>query len=252
MTALLSPLLEQLATKFRQVSRYDYCFPYNIERAILHSFPISIVKLSKPSVQDIQEWLKARGLTIVPIGTPDRPLFGCTVIYRNRGFFFVDGLLDEAEQRFTLAHELAHYLRDYDYLRELAIQKLGPKILEVLDDERVPEDDERVFAILEGVRLNVYTHLMERGNDGSMVDDITNQAEADADYLALELIAPYESVLQYADVKPHTLERKLLGERLRPVLIYTFDLPNSIANQYATRLANFFGRRPSVKEWLGI
>jgi hypothetical protein len=252
MMAILSPLLLQLAQEFRQACQYDFLFPYDIEQAILHAFPLSVVKLSKPGVGDIQEWLTARGISIPGMIGADRQLFGCTILYRGRGFIFVDGTAAESEVRFTLAHELAHYLREYNYPRKMAVEKMGLKFLEVLDDERPPQDTERVNAILVGAPLSVYIHLMERGADGGMIEATTNQAEADADYLALELIAPYEAVLRAVDVQPNTVDRDVLAEHLHGVLVQTFDLPSEMASQYARRLARSFGRRPSVRAWLGL
>ena len=72
----------------------------------------------------VLEWLRRQGIEF-PLTEADRPLRACLVCRRGAGFVFLDGGDDEAEQRFSLAHELAHFLRDYWRPRLLAADRLA-------------------------------------------------------------------------------------------------------------------------------
>src|SRR5688572_14888218 len=96
----------------------------------------------------------------------DRALRACVLVHDGSGLLFVDSEDPEDEQRFSLAHEIAHYLVECAIPRERARERLGPAVLPVLDGRRAPSREERIGALLAGVQLGVRLHLMERTPDG--------------------------------------------------------------------------------------
>src|SRR5205085_3975397 len=115
-------------------------------------------------------------------GGPDRPLRGCLLACDGAGFIFLDAADPPAERTFSLAHELAHFLRDYWRPRQRAFAALGGSVREVFDGGRAPRREERLHALLRGVSLGPHVHLMAR--DGGTPPPEVAAAESDADRLA--------------------------------------------------------------------
>ena len=169
----------------------------------------------------------------------------------GQGFIFLDGADPGDEQRLSLAHEIAHYIRDYWIPRERALAALGDEIADVLDGLRPPSADERLAGVLRGVRVGVFTHLMERGTDG-VVDKISVLAAEDAaDRLALELLAPRNEVLARLDAAGTEWKAPAAFEKAAELLRNEFGLPLLAAERYSDVLV--LSRRPSrsFREWLG-
>ena len=183
-----------------------------------------MVLLPELGVRAAIEWLKKCGI-VCELQGQDRPLRACLIARWGHGIAIVDGDQGDDELRFSLAHELAHFLKDYWFLRQQTRKRLGPGALEVLDGERSPTIDERLHALLRNVPLGFHVHLMERNQDGAVTSASTSEAEENADQLAYELLAPAEHVL--ADGTP-TSNRALI-ERLRAF----YGLPGLQATRYA-------------------
>jgi hypothetical protein len=159
-------------------------------------------------------------------GGPDRPLRGCLGVDRGAGFILVEAADPPAERRFSLAHELAHFLRDYDEPRRKAAARLGPKVLEALDGRRPPTADERLAGILRSAAVGCHTHLLHRDDRGRPATPAEAEAEEAADRLAFELLAPFEAVAVPA-AGPAPLAARLVSD---------FGLPDSRAADYAALL----------------
>src|SRR5207253_2652044 len=116
----------------------------NLERAVALALPVTVVKLPRLHITSVGEWLIARGRKInMNFGTFDRPLRGCVIAWRGHAIIFVDGGDPEDEQRFTIAHEIAHLLLDYFIPRRRATASLGAQIGDVLDGLRPATAEER-------------------------------------------------------------------------------------------------------------
>jgi hypothetical protein len=147
------------------------------------------------------------------------------VARKGHGFALVDGSDADPEQRFSIAHELAHFLRDYWCLRRQVLKRLGTAALEVLDGDRPPTSQERLYALLRSVPLGFHLHLMERDSEGNPATSSIANAEHDADLLAYELLAPAAHVL--SDELP--AGKQALVRRLREF----YGLPGIQAARYA-------------------
>jgi len=162
---------------------------------------------------------------------------------RKHGFLLADRtgacVLYEAndpvdEQRFTKAHEVAHFLVDYYLPRRRGLELLGESIRGALDGSRVPDHQERLHAAMAQVRLDVQADLTERTSD-NRPSTRTLLAEDRADRIALELLAPAELVLKRLERAPR-MERDQQHRWLVALLQADFGLPKQEANEYAYEL----------------
>lgn len=160
-----------------------------------------------------------------PAPAEDRPLAGCFGGHRGVGVILFDPALGTADLRFTLAHEVAHFLRDYDAPRRRVGARLGARALEVLDGLRPATADERIAGLLRGVRVGCHTHFLDRDRRGRPLTPEARGAEDAADRLAFELLAPFDAVGPAGD--PEALAARLASD---------FGLPPAEAVKYAESL----------------
>jgi hypothetical protein len=201
-----------LAEQFWGRVHEAFPFPRDIERATMLALPVFVVKLPRLTVERIASWLHARGAAIaVPLCEGD--MAGCVVAHRGRAVIFVAGSDPADEQRATVAHELAHFIRHYLVPRERAVRTLGVAIVGVLDGDREPTYAERARGVLRDVPVGVHVHILPRGDRQGVIA----QVEREADELALELLAPREAAAEYLrsigapDLSPRQ-RRRLLGK----------------------------------------
>jgi IrrE N-terminal-like domain len=225
--------------------------PRNMEDFVAWALPITIEKVPNLRVSEIQVWLERYG---IPYALPysDRSLYGCLIAYRGHGVVLLDENDPDDQSRFSLAHEIAHFLVDYHQARERAISKLGPSIIEVLDGLRLQTLDERVYAVLGNISLGIRIDLMERPRDGSHCNDSIVEIEDRADRLALELLASADEVHQYI----FSTEKPILFQEgvhlTTQILVEVFGLPQSVAQTYANYLYRSWYVEPSFQEWVGM
>jgi Zn-dependent peptidase ImmA (M78 family) len=162
---------------------------------------------------------------------------------RQHGFLLADSdgacVLYEAndpvdEQRFTKAHEVAHFLIDYYLPRRRGLELLGESSRGALEGSRAPNQQERLHAAMAQVRLGVLENLTERTRD-NRPSTRTLLAEDRADRIALELLAPAELVLKRLERAPR-MERDQQLQWLAALLQADFGLPKQEANEYAHEL----------------
>jgi Zn-dependent peptidase ImmA (M78 family) len=164
----------------------------DVQGAIAWASPVAVVSLPRLTVGTVGEWLEGHGVAFLPAGDPGE-LRGLLVAWRGHGVIFVDGTLDRTEWRFTLGHEHGHFLLDYAEPRRRILRE-APQLLAVVDGERQPASADRARAALAGVPLGVHTHLLHRDSDGG-AEARTAIAEDEASLYALELLAPWDEVL---------------------------------------------------------
>jgi hypothetical protein len=119
---------------------------------------------------------------------------------------FVDDDDTEDEQRATVAHEAAHFLRHYREPRERVRRLLGPSIDDVLNRRRPPTSAERLAAVMRGVPLTCYrcgephyrAPLLRSAQD----------TEDEADEIALELLIPHREIQRRRLNDPNIVSRQ--------------------------------------------
>jgi hypothetical protein len=226
-------------------------FPRSLERAVAWALPLVVVKLPRLCLPELRDWLEQRSIPY-NLSLPDRRLRACLIARGGHGLIFLDGSDADDERRFSLAHELSHFMLDYLEPREKVLEFLGNAGYEVLDGRRAPTTEERLRGVFQGVHLTTYLHLMERTPAGSVERLRILEAEDRADRLALELLAPKETVLtrlpeqgvDWHSVSAFTLVRETLRQE--------FGLPETVAEHYGQMLVMQQQHPASFRQWLGV
>ncbi len=239
--------IENTAQEFWALAGGVPSLPCNMQTAITLALPLEIYPVPGLRVSHVLAW--ARRVKIAHrIRGRDRRLHGCLLADRGRGTIFFDASDSNAEQRFTLAHELAHFLLDYQIPRQRAVAALGASILPVLNGERAPTLEERLHAVLSAVPLGIMSHVLERPDDGLPANFII-AIENRADRLALELLAPAQELysLEQQAGAPKGFDARLAF--FTHTLTWDYGLPEVLASSYARYLLAQLGE-PTFRDWL--
>ena len=205
-------------------------FPRRLERSVAVALPLTTIALPRLRLHSIDTWLAQQHVAL-GLREGDRRLRGCLVAYGGSGLVFLDGTDPDDERRFSLAHEVAHFLLDYYLPRQAALARLGQGVRPVLDGLRPPTQTERIDALLSRTPLGLHLHLLERGAWG-YADGAVEEAERRADDLAVELLAPAAVVLRRltSGAEGPSVERAIA------LLTDDMGLPLAVAESYARRL----------------
>jgi Zn-dependent peptidase ImmA (M78 family) len=224
-------------------------FPRCLERPILLALPVAIVKLPRLKTADVENWLGRRGSRF-RFGCRSRRVRGCLLANKGKAIIFVDGTDPDDERRFTLAHEIAHFMVDYWAIREMALRKFGADIADVIDGERLPTPAERVHAILGSIPIGMHSDLMDRDQTAEHMGTHVWGIENRADKIALALLAPPAIILAEARGFQGPFERQV--EETIAMLGGQFGIPRIVAESYARSLLNAAGRRSSWVETIAL
>jgi hypothetical protein len=189
-----------------------------------------MVVISLPHLRliDVRGWLSRNGI-VNTCATADRNLRACLAARDGWGYVFIDGSDPEDEQRMSLAHELAHFLRHYWRPRREACWRLGERVTEVFDGLRPPTSEECLHALIARVPIGFHWHLMQRDASGEYASEAIAAAEAEADILAYELLAPAAELWNRTGGARGNVGRSALAEILRN----GFGLPAEHAARYS-------------------
>jgi IrrE N-terminal-like domain len=184
--------------------RKKYGRPVDLERAVVFALPIGICRMPELSTAKVAAVLERIG-TVPWSASPDRPLSGCLVADVGVGLVFLDGGDPPDERRYSLAHEIAHFLLHYLQPRQQVLEQLGHAMVAVLDRARPPTDGERLSSALRNVALEPFRHAIARDPDRSVSYLRTRSMEGEADDLALEILAPLVELRGRDGLTPHQL-----------------------------------------------
>lgn len=237
----------EMAVAFWQDAGGEEGFPRSLRRSIANAVPLTVVLLPKLRLVDVGEWLREQDV-FCQLDMHDRSLRACLVARYGQGIVFLDGSDPDDEQRFSLAHEVAHFLKEYWWPRRVVAESLGSQALEVLDGARPARHEERVHALLAHVSIGIHIHLMERNINGSYVSAVIDTAERDADILAYELLAPSSVVLGEIASYPPIDQREAVTDLLTSI----YRLPAAVATSYASLLVQHEDRADSFLRRIGL
>lgn len=218
----------ELAARFWGAAGEAPPFPRDLRAVICWLPNLHLFELPRLTLASAAELFIRQG---IPCAAPaaDRPLAGCFAGHCGVGIILLDPTLEPAELRFTLAHEVAHYLRDYDRPRRKAAVRLGSRALEVLDGLRPATVNERLAGLLREVKVGPHAHFLDRDRRGRPATSDAQQAEEAADRLAYELLAPFDHLNLQAAASNGALISRLTSE---------FGLPLPEAAKYAAILGS--------------
>jgi hypothetical protein len=217
----------ELAASFWAAAGAPQPYPRTLLGPIAIAVPLTVVFPPRLTIASILSWLRQNGIDC-KLTSPDRSLRACLVARHGHGFAFIDGTDSPDERRFSLAHELAHFLRDYLHPRCRVEKSLGPEALEVLDGHRPANADERLHALLSSTSIGYHIHLMDREVGTGAPSRGVADAETCADRLAYDLLAPAGGVLAAIAAVQRTTPARLVN-----LLTRQFGLPARQAAHYA-------------------
>lgn len=181
----------------------------------------------------------------------ERELHGCISIGSRGGMILVEMCDDDSQQRFTVAHEVSHYILEVHRHHRRAAQRMGDDYVAALYGRREATSTERIDTWLNNLRSSSITHFMDRGSNGGYSCGNTLEAECSADRLALEILAPrVEMVRTVLDCRK--LPFRDVDDAVRRFAEKRFGLPNEVAGPYASRLVWELTGGPSTAERFGL
>lgn len=171
-----------------------------------------------------------------------RHMHGCMVPDEDRGYIFCDGADPIHVQRFTVAHELGHYVLEHLLPRQRALRAFGKPALKIFDGGKQPPAADALYSILSDVSLRP-SSFMDRNAQGEPDRGEIDEAEYRADRVAFELLAPEEYVLPKLKGLPRA--------QAVAVLESEFGLPDTKARAYAHLLLGTEHPGFRIREYLG-
>jgi hypothetical protein len=211
-------------------------YPRDLSHVLPYVLPVHRETILRLRLTSIDEWLSRYGHT-KPLDAEDRALCGGLIAFHGFGIVFVDGGDQFNMQRFTLAHEIAHFLLDYYMPRAKAQAQLGPEILPVLDGRRAPTPEEKIDAALANCPIGVHVHLLDRADPTGAIA----RKEDKADKLARELLAPDEELTKR--YRGYKLDELAMAQDLEA----NYGFPPAEAAAYAR--SRLFARQAEVLQW---
>ena len=229
----------------RAGGRLDY--PADIAYAATCALDVYVDEVAGLTPVSAAAHIGREGLCI-PNEADERSLHGCVIVGRSGGVILVEKSDYEPEKRFTIAHEVSHYILEVKLRHERATDRMGREFADALYGLREPTPTERIDAWLNNTRSEAFAHFMDRAPGGRYGCSRTLEAECRADDLALEILAP-RSELRAAVSSMGFSESLKVARRIAE---WRFGLPEAIAELYASRVVWQSKGGPSTAERFGF
>ena len=233
----------------RRVGGYSE-YPVNIGYAAMSALEVYVEEVEGLTTLTAASYAGRGGLWNT-VGVSERGLRGCIVVGRRGATILVEGNDCEAEKRFTIAHEVAHYILEVRRHRERAADKMGRDFSDVLYGLKEATPTERIDAWLNDVRSDKILHLMDRAPGGGYGCARTMDAECVADELALEILAPRSDMKKVLSSLGQMGFAESLSAAQR-IAERRYGLPGAIAGVYASRAVRRLKGGPSTAERFGF
>ncbi len=229
----------------RAGGRFDY--PADIAYAVTCALDVYVDEVAGLTPVSAAAHVGRKGLWLLD-GVDERSLHGCVIVGRSGAAILVEKSDDEAEKRFTIAHEVSHYILEVKRRHERAADRMGREFADTLYGLREATPTERIDAWLNNTRSEAFAHFMDRADTGGYGCARTQEAECLADDLALEILAPHSELTAAVSSMEFSESLKVA----RRVSERRFGLPEGIAERYASRIVWRMKGGPSTAELFGF
>ena len=230
--------IRRLADQVRARAPRDAAAILDVQSFVAWAAPLAVVALPELRITVAHGWLAERGVAL-GFGNKDRPLRGLLLAWRGSGLIFVDGSIPMADRRFTVAHELGHFLLDYMEPRGQVLRR-DPDLLEVIDGHRLSTTEDRARAVLDGLPLGVHTHLLDRDPHGHGTWEMERGEDLSSRF-ALELLSPWNSARAIVGQVPNNLTWEARLEEATRLIESRFQLPSDVARTRARTILESAG-----------
>ncbi len=225
-------------------------------------FPVAIgyaamcaLEVHVEEVDNLTTITAASNLEGIRIHTPgsidERRIHGCLAVNRHGATILVEKSDDEAQKRFTIAHECAHFILAVRAHQEHAACRLGYDVSDVLHGRQEATPTARIDAHLSNVHLKPLAHVMDRTATGRYSCARVHQAECLADDLAAEILAP-RAELRAAIASLGRLSFAASLSAAQRIAARQFGLPQAMATWHAQRVVWEWQGGPSAAEKFGF
>lgn len=245
------PQIERIAREFWATSYAEFRYNYDIIKVVESSPNVHLIRIPQLNPTKITSWLTSRKIDI-PVENNDRSLDGALLIQNGTVIMFIDTAENDIRQRYTLAHQVSHFLLAYQMPKERAIIKLGKEIAAALKDDTEAPVTQLVQSALQGMTGAAYTLLIEKSEDAFPSDRLNLLPESPADTLALELLAPRYQIIQETASASARLRYSPFKRTCQELLIDKYRIPLEIAHKYAKELASSVTSGPSFLSKFGF
>lgn len=240
-------LLEEIASKFWEPFLAHKLYPIDIDRIVAFSdLPIIIVQLPDLTIKAVQQWTVQHNFP-VSFSAEDRLLHGFLLAHEGHGVIFVNGTDPPEERRYTVAHEIAHFLLDYHLQRQRLVRIFGETIIELLDGKRLPSLSERLQILTTDLPSPFLSHHLDSNTITAYDRCLVWKAEQRVDALATEILAPYKEVVQEIGSN-NNAQAGYQFELISNLLSEKFGLPATVSQTYAKYISQHIRRNTSGRK----
>ena len=225
-------------------------FPADIGYAAMCALEVYVEEVS--DLTTVAAASRIEGVDIgIPDGVSERRMHGCLAVGRRGAAILVEKNDDDAQKRFTIAHECAHFILGVRMNQERAASRLGPGFASILHGHREATPNERIDARLHGVSSDPLVHFMDRTSTGAYGCGRVHEAECGADDLAVEILVPRsELIASLSSLGPMGFSESLSAARR--IAERRFGLTETTAEWYCNRVVWQLMKGPSTAERFGF